>query len=82
MVPDFAREHRLESRDAAQHGRLAAAARAEQAADGTVIEVERNAPHDLPRAVGVAQIPDFEERLSHAWIIRSQDQDRNKNYSC
>ena len=47
----------LEAGDAAQHRGLAAAARAEQAADRAARQRERQAAHDLVVAIGVARGP-------------------------
>ena len=70
---DLPVRHRLESRDAPEYGRLAAAARAEQAADRTALERERQTADDLEIVVGLAETAQLEERtlVAHiAMIIR------------
>ena len=58
VQPDFAGGNRLETGDTAQHGGLAAAARAEQTADLAALERERQSAQDAVCAVGLLDAKD------------------------
>src|SRR3990172_9384809 len=63
VQPDFPVAYRLEPRNAAQHGGLAAATRTEQAADGAPGQAERKSANDGKFAVGVMHVLQRQERL-------------------